>query len=386
VVRKILLTVFCVLTISFSLRAAPQAAQGVGDIIEELKLFSKALGAIHEAYVGDTQPRGLAYEAVRGMLAGIGDKYAQFFDPSMYELLQMSMKGEYAGIGVILQVIERFPEVMSVRPDGAAAKAGVLVGDRILKVDGASLEDKELPEVAKLLRGEAATDVHLTLARKKIKKPVELTIQRERIEIDSVTDIRMLSTDVGYIRVVSFQEHTTEQVRKSLDYLDRQGMKSLILDLRDNEGGLMEQAVDLAGVFIQKDQKVVRVESKIKEQRKEHFTVESGPVCEQPIVVLVNGKSASAAEIFSACLQDYGRARILGVKTFGKASVQSVVPLDEKTAMKFTTARYISPLGREIDGVGIVPDEIVESLPADPIDVQIVRGLKFLVEDNSQRK
>lgn len=379
-VRKILVTVFCVSVLSFSLRAAPQVAQQAGDIIEELKLFSKALGAIHEAYVGDTQPRNLTYEAVKGMLAGIGDKYAQFFDPATYELVQMSIKGEYAGVGVILQIIDHFPEVMSVRPDGAALKAGVLTGDRILKVDGVSVKDKELPEVAKLLRGEAQSDVTLTLERKAVKKPFDLLIKRERIEIDSVKEIRMLATTVGYIRLVSFQEHTTEQVLKALAYLEQQGMKSLMIDLRDNEGGLMEQAVDLASVFLKKDQKVVSVKSKIPEQQKEHLTNGKYPVRGENLLILVNGKSASASEIFSACLQDYKRARVLGTQTFGKASVQSVVPLDEKTAMKFTTARYISPLGREINGIGITPDEIVEYTPADPIDVQIVRGLKSLVE------
>ncbi len=363
-----------------SVFAAPQAAQETGDVLEELKLFAKAMGAIHEAYVGETKARTLTYEAIRGMLAGLGDKYAQFFDPSMYELLQMSIRGEYAGIGVILQIVDHYPQVMSLRPDGAAIKAGVQAGDRILKIDGVSIENKELPEVAQLLRGEARSDVKLSLARPSVKQVVELIIKRERIEIESVKETRIISQGVAYISIVNFQENTSEQVNQALRKLDKQGLKALIIDLRDNGGGLLEQAVDLAGLFLPKDKKVVSVTSKIEVQQKEHMTSGKYATRKEPIVILVNQKSASASEIFSACMQDYRRATIIGTQTFGKASVQSVVPLDEKTAMKFTTARYLSPLGRKIDGIGIKPDEVVEKNESDKLDLQIVRALSFLGE------
>ncbi len=363
---------------SLSVFSAPKIAQETADVIEELKLFSKAMGAIHEAYVGETRPRNLTYEAIKGMLVGIGDKYAQFFDPSMYELLQMSIRGEYAGIGVILQIIERYPQVMSLRPDGAAIKAGVQPGDRILKIDGASIENKELPEVAKLLRGEADTDVRLSISRPAMKQELDLVIKRERIEIESVKEARIVSEGVAYIAIVNFQENTGEQVNQELRKLDKLGLKALIIDLRDNGGGLLEQAVDLAGLFIPKNQKVVSVKSKIEVQQKEHRTSGKYTLRKESLVILVNEKSASASEIFSACMQDYRRATVIGTQTFGKASVQSVVPLDEKTAMKFTTARYLSPLGRQIDGIGIKPDEVVEKKVSDKLDLQIVRALSFL--------
>lgn len=358
----------------------PQAVQEATDIIEELKLFSKALGAIHEAYVGDTQPRTLLYEATRGMLASLGDKYAQFFDPALYELLQMSMRGEYAGIGVILQVIDRYPQVMSVKPDGAAAKAGIQPQDRILKIDGNSMEDKALPEVAKLLRGEANSDVKLSLFRIPLNQQIEITLKREKIEIESVKEPRIVSKDIGYLHIADFQQNTTEQVDRALKKLDKEGLKALIIDLRDNGGGLLNQAVDLAGLFLPKGTKVVSVKSKIKEQQLEHFTTGKYATRKDVLVVLVNGQSASASEIFSACMQDNKRAVVLGTRTFGKASVQSVVPLDDKTALKFTTARYMSPLGRMIDGIGIEPDEVVEKNPAEGLDLQIVRALAILSE------
>ena len=380
--RRVFLIVGFLASVSLTLAAAPEVSQGVVDMIEELKLFSKAMGAIHEAYVGETKPRNLTYEAIRGMLTGIGDKYAQFFDPSMYELLQMSIRGEYAGIGVVLQIIDRYPQVMQLRPEGAAFKAGVQPGDRILKINGDSIENVDLPEVAKRLRGEADSDVQLSLLRPSVNKVVELTIKREKIEIESVKDARIVSKGIGYISIVNFQENTTEQVNQALGKLDKQGLKELIIDLRDNGGGLLEQAVDLASLFLPPNKKVVSVKSKIKEQQKEHFTSGKYAVRKDRLVILVNEKSASASEIFSACLQDYRRATVIGTQTFGKASVQSVVPLDEKTAMKFTTARYLSPLGRMIDGVGIKPDEIIEKKKSDALDMQIVRALSFLNESN----
>ncbi len=370
--------------VSVSVLAAPQVAQQAGDVIEELKLFSMAMGAIHEAYVGDTQPRNLTYEAIKGMLAGLGDKYAQFFDPALYELVKMSISGEYAGIGVILQVIDHYPQVMSLRPDGAALKAGVLPGDRILKVDGKSIVDMPLPDVAKLLRGEANSDVRLTLERPNVKAPLDLVIKRERIEIESVKDARIATKGIGYIHIADFQENTTQQVNDALRKLDKEGLKALIIDLRDNGGGLLEQAVDLSGLFLVKGQKVVSVKSKIKEQQKDHFTSGKYKTRKEPMVILVNGKSASASEIFSACMQDSRRATIIGTQTFGKASVQSVVPLDDKTAMKFTTARYLSPLGRMIDGVGIKPDQVIDKKDSDTLDMQVVQALSLLSEKISK--
>ena len=382
--RRIFLSLVFLAFATWGLAAVPQVKEEAINVIEELKLFSKAMGAIHEAYVGETKPRSLTYEAIRGMLAGISDKYAQFFDPSMYELLQMSIRGEYAGIGVILQIMDHYPQVISLKPDGAALKSGVQAGDRILKVNSESLQDMELPEVAKRLRGEADSDVQLLLMRPATKKTFELKIKREKIEIEAVKDARMVSKEIGYIRINSFQETTTKQVDEAVRKLDKDGLKALIIDLRDNEGGLLEQAVDLASLFLPQGKKVVSVKSKIKEQEKEYFTSGKYPVRADRLVVLVNEKSASASEIFSACMQDHRRATLIGTQTFGKASVQSVVPLDEKTAMKFTTARYLSPLGRMIDGVGIKPDEIIQKRNMDRVDMQIVRALSFLQETNKK--
>lgn len=376
-VRRICLILLFCLVVGVSVKAAPDAAQGPGKIIEELKLFSKTLGAIHEAYVGDTNPRGLFYAAAEGMLSSLGDKYAQFFDPEKYELLQMHMRGEYAGIGVILQIVEAYPQVMDLKPDSPAAKAGVRVHDRIIEIDGTDVKNKDLPEVAKLLRGEAESDVRLFILRKK--KKITITVKREKIEIDSVQDARVVMDNIGYFRIAHFQDHTAKQVAEALNKLDNQGVKALIIDLRGNDGGLLDQAVELAGFFLPEGSRVVSVRSKIKVQQKEHLTASTYGRRNLPLAVLVDGKSASASEIFSACMQDYGRAFVIGAQTFGKASVQSVVPLDEQTAMKFTTARYLSPKGRMIDGVGIEPDEVINPATEEGVqEWELIRALNLL--------
>lgn len=377
--RKIFLNVVLGAALLWILAAAaPEKTQQAADIIEELKLFAKTVGAIHEAYVGDTQPRQLYYEAVKGMLASLGDKYSQFFDPATYELVKMHIRGEYAGIGAMMDIKDGYPYVKAVNPDSPAARSGLLPMDKLLKIDGASMEKKELPEVAKLLRGEADTDVRLTILRPPGKE-MEIIIKREKISIESVKDVRIVVDGIGYLRIQGFQDNTPAQVGAALETLSKKGMKSLIIDLRGNDGGLLPSAVGLSSYFLPKGKKVVSVKSKIKEQQKDYFTEKPGKLYEKlRLVILVNGQSASASEIFSACMQDYKRAVIVGTKTFGKASVQSVVPLDDTTAMKFTTARYMSPNGRMIDGIGLEPDEKVDAPAENGIDPQLVHALSIL--------
>ncbi|HRK61590.1 MAG TPA: S41 family peptidase [Candidatus Omnitrophota bacterium] len=382
-VRRICL-IFCLcFVLGATLRAAPEPAKEAGkNIVEELKLFAKTMGAIHDAYVGETQLRTLFYSAVQGMLNSLGDKYAQFFDPSTYELLKMHMRGEYAGIGTVLQIADGYPEVVALKPDSPAAKAGVKIKDRILEIDKISVRGQSLAEAAKLLRGEAGTEVQLLVMRPSKRKKITITVQREKIEIESVQDARIIEQGIGYLKIVHFQDHTAKQVESALRELDQQGLRALIIDLRDNDGGILEQAVELADFFLPSGSKVVSVRSKIKEQQRDHATMGKAVSHDVPLVILVNGKSASASEIFSACMQDYERAVVVGSQTYGKASVQSVVPLDDKTAMKFTTARYLSPKGRMIDGVGIKPDEVMAATGTvgRDADLQIVKALELLAK------
>lgn len=356
----------------------PQEDEG---IIGELKLFSKAIGAILEAYPADLQARQMLYEAVKGMVASL-DRYCEFIEPSRYELLKIHMHGEYAGIGIILESKDHFPAVREVQPGSPAQKAGLEAGDQILNINKVSMENKELMEVSGLLRGEAKESVALHLWRESAQRHLDVKIKREMIQVQSVEDVKMIAKAIGYLKIVTFHEHTAEQVRKEIHQLGKKGMRGLIIDLRNNDGGLMPQAVELAEMFLAEGRRIVSVESKIEEQRKEYVSSGKKMLPYYRLVILVNGQSASASEIFSAAMQENGRATIVGTQTYGKGSVQSVIPLDDKSAMKLTTARYLSPQGRKIDGVGIAPDVVLEASvePGQTFDPYLVKSLLILSE------
>ena len=338
-------------------------AQEEGGLIEELKLFSKAFGAIYEAYPGNLQPRALLYQAVKGMLGSL-DKYSEFIEPERFQLIQIAMKGEYAGIGAILKLVGTKVAVRAVEPGKPAEKAGLLAEDIILKINDVTIENKTIADVAAMLRGDENTPVVLKISRGTVGEVFDIKIQRQKIEIQAIQDIRMIGKALGYFRIVAWQDNTTSQAEKALKDLKKKGMKALVIDLRDNDGGLMTQAVSVAEQFLPKGKKIVSVQSKIAEQRKEYFSTKEKGYFDLPLVVLVNGKTASASEVFSGALQDHRRATIVGVRTYGKCSVQSVIPFDDVSGMKLTTARYLTPDARVIDGVGLVPDQAVENGPA----------------------
>jgi len=337
-----------------------QSAAGV-DLIEELKLYSRALGAIMEGYAGDVEARQLFYEAVRGMTKSL-DKHSEFNDPEKYELMKISIAGEYAGIGTWLKEADGKIMIENIRPGTSAERAGLHAGDIVLAVDGLALAGKTVAEAGALLRGDAGTEVLVRLFRD---KEFEVKLVRETIELESIRDIRKVGRAIGYMQIMDFQEKTVAQMDAGLSDLEKQGIEALIIDLRNDGGGLMTQAVAMAERFLPAGAKIVSVNSKIDVQRKEHVASGSVRVYDYPMVILVNQFSASASEIFSAAMQDHKRATLVGVKTFGKASVQSVVPLDERSAMKLTTARYLSPNGRQIDGIGLDPDVVVEDGTSD---------------------
>lgn len=332
-------------------------------ILAELKLFSRALGAIEEAFVNDVSPRQLLYSAVQGMLAGLGDRYTEFIDPKRYALLQIQLKGEYAGIGALLEIVDGFPAIRSVRPDSAAQKAGLMAGDKMIRINQVSTQGVPLTEIGPQLRGDAGTSLVLTIQRLD-GRIFDVEVVRETVQIEAVKDVRMIGKQTGYLWIQQWQEKTLDQVEEAVGNLRTQGMKALIIDVRNNDGGLLPMAVGLSKKFLEEGRTIVSVSSKLKEQRKDYISDGGEHIySDLKLVILVNGKSASASEVFSAAMQDNQRAVLVGVQTFGKASVQSLVPLDEDSAMKLTTARYKSPNGRVIDHVGITPDYVVENVP-----------------------
>ncbi|MBP9866057.1 MAG: S41 family peptidase [Candidatus Omnitrophica bacterium] len=350
-------------------------------ILEELKLFSRALGAIEEAFVNDVQPRQLLYSAVQGMLAGLGDRYTEFIDPKRYALLQIQLKGEYAGIGAMLEIVDNFPAIRSVRPDSAAHKAGLLAGDKIIRINQVTTQGLPLTEIGPKLRGEAGTALVLTIQRLD-GKVFDVEVVRETVQIEAVKDVRMVGKQTGYIWLQQWQEKTVNQVDDAVKKLREQGMRALIIDVRNNDGGLLPMAVSLSKKFLEEGRTIVSVSSKLKEQRKDYISDgDEHSYSDIKLVILVNGRSASASEVFSAAMQDNKRAVLVGVQTFGKASVQSLVPLDENSAMKLTTARYKSPNGRVIDHVGITPDYVIENVPdGQGPDRQVLKAIEILRE------
>ncbi len=360
-------------------KAAETLTEEEADFLEEIKLFSKAIGVIEEAYPGEVNRRQLLYEAVKGMLDSL-DKYSEFIDPERYELLKIQMKGEYAGIGAILKLVEDYPAVESLKPGSPAEKAGLMPDDVILKINEEDTKGMSLAAAAKLLRGEEETALLLTVRRPPSGEIKEIKIVREKMEVEAIQDVRLVGRAIGYFWLKSWQDNTAEQVDKALENLKGQGMQALIIDLRHNDGGILPSATALAERFLPGGQKVVSVDSKIEEQRKEYVTGREHYFGDLPLVILVNEISASASEIFTAAMQDYHRATVIGIQTYGKASVQSVIPLDEQSAMKLTTARYLSPLGRDINNIGVVPDAVVENGPAGSpnADRQIVKALEIL--------
>lgn len=347
-------------------------------LLEEIKLFSKAIGAIDQAFVGDVTPRSLLYGAVKGMLEGLNDRYTEFIDPKRFSLLQIQLKGEYAGIGAMLEIIDNYPAVRSLRPGSAAMKSGLKPGDRIVRINQVTTEGLALTEIAPQLRGEAGTALILTIMRPSTGQTFDLEIIRETIELEAVKDVRMIGKRTGYLWLQDWQEKTLTQVDHAIESLREQGMKALILDLRNNDGGLLPMAVGLCEKFLAEGEMIVRVESKLVEQRKDYVSEGEHTYSDLKLVVLVNEKSASASEVFSAAMQDHKRAVLVGTKTFGKASVQSLVPLDESSGMKLTTARYKSPEGREIDQVGLMPDFVVENQAAGQgPDRQVLKAIEL---------
>ncbi|OGW79816.1 MAG: hypothetical protein A3G33_02905 [Omnitrophica bacterium RIFCSPLOWO2_12_FULL_44_17] len=354
------------------------SSRGKVDVMEELKLYSKALNAVLEGYVDDVEARQMLYEAVKGMMSSL-DKYSNFIDAKTFEMMKIHMKGEYAGIGTILARLDGLPAIYEIQENSPAAKAGLLVKDKILQVDQTSTQGLEIEKVTLMMRGDAGTKVVLKIQRDEPKKIFDITLTREKIEIPAVKEIKMIGKHIGYVHISNWQENTIEQFDNAFNDLKAKGMQALIIDLRDNGGGLLTSAVDLAERFLNKDKIIVNVKSKVNVQRKEYISTGEKKLDDYELLVLINEKSASASEIFSAAMQDNKRGTVIGEKSYGKASVQSVIPLDDVTGMKLTTAKYFTPAGTAIDGNGVKPDIIVsKKMDGMKEDMQLMRAIAKL--------
>jgi len=333
---------------------------------KQLKVFSEVLDIIDKNYVESVESKKLIQGAINGMMKSL-DPHSTFMTEEMYKELEVETKGAFGGIGIEITVLKDVLTIVSPIEDTPAFLAGVKAGDQIIKIDGKSTKEITIMEAVTKLRGPKDTKVTITIMRENLQKPKDFTIARAIIQIKSIK-FKSLQDQIGYVRISSFQERTAEDLKKALSELKGKSslpLKGLILDMRNNPGGLLTQSIEVSDVFL-KSGTIVSTRGRIKSVESKALAKDDGNELTCPIVVLVNEGTASAAEIVSGALQDNGRALVLGTQTFGKGSVQTVIPLEEGAALKLTTAKYYTPKGRSIQAEGITPDITVKYLkPAD---------------------
>ena len=329
------------------------------ELFRQVELFSDVLAIIQTDYAEEVKPKDLIYGALKGMLSSL-DPHSQFMDPDTYNELRVDTEGKFGGLGVEITIKDGLLTVITPIEDTPAWKAGVKANDRIVKINGELARDITITDAVKKLRGKPGDPVDITVLRESEKKILEFKIVRDIIKIKDIKEARILEDGIGYIRLVEFREGTPKDIDAALEKLTRDGMNAFVLDLRNNPGGLLAVAVKVAERFIEKGKTIVTTKGRKSSQNLDFVSQCVRPILDLPMVVLINEGSASGSEIVAAALQDYKRAIILGIKSFGKGSVQSVIPLSDGSALRLTTSKYFTPLGRQIHEKGVVPDIMVE--------------------------
>ncbi len=322
------------------------------DEYQFLKLFTDALKIVKENYVEEPSIKKLIYGALEGMVSSL-DPFSSFFPPDKYKEFMEETEGEFGGIGIEISMEKGRPIVVAPIEGTPAFKAGLRTGDVIIAVDGEDTFGKTLLEIVKKIRGKPGTKVKLTIMRKGVDKPITVEITRSKIKIESVKYTNYKG--IGYVKVTQFQHYTSRDLENALKDLMAQGVEGIVLDLRNNPGGLLSEAVKVCDLFLPKGDLIVYTKGRKDEEK--YYAKERPLIPPQiPVVVLINKGSASASEIVTGALQDHGRAVIVGEKSFGKASVQNIISLEDGSALKLTVAYYYTPKGRLIHGKGIEPD------------------------------
>ncbi|MBT3880849.1 MAG: S41 family peptidase [Candidatus Scalindua sp.] len=324
---------------------------------QDFEEFISIIKEIQDKYVDEVGLRALLMDAYKGMLAGL-DPHSQFIDAKSLEELKIETEGEFDGLGIEVIVKDGFLTVLTPIVDSPAFRAGVYIGDIIIKIDGKTTKNISISEAIEMLRGKTHTEVTLTVVHEGESEPVDITIKRAKIHLNSTRGTRIVDEEgkIGYVAVTSFQDNTATDLDAAVKELENQGMESLILDLRFNPGGLLNIAVDMSDRFIKKGV-IVSTKGRHKSQLREYNAHRSKTYKKFSLVILVNSGSASASEIVAGAVKDHKRGLLLGTKTFGKGSVQSLILIkNKKSALKLTTAKYYTPSGTMIDGVGIEPD------------------------------
>ena len=338
------------------------AAQSAGSDYESIELFTDVLSIVKKSYVEEVDTKKLIYGAINGMLTSL-DPHSSFMPPETYKEMKIDTKGAFGGLGIEITVKDGILTVISPIEDTPAFKAGIKAGDLILKIDDKFTKDLTITEAVKRMRGVKGTKVTLTIMREGFEKTKEFVIERDIIQVKSVK-FKVLDDGYGYVRISQFQEKTDDDLEKALQGLqaDHKPLKGLVLDLRNDPGGLLDQAVRVSEHFIDEGKLIVYTEGREKDSKMRFTSRKGGKEANYPIVVLINSGSASASEIVAGCLQDHKRAVVMGTQSFGKGSVQTIIPLSDNSGLRLTTARYYTPSGRSIQAKGITPDITAEKV------------------------
>ncbi|MDH4232487.1 MAG: S41 family peptidase [Nitrospirota bacterium] len=330
------------------------SAEGEG--YEELRSFTEVMSMVKKYYVEEVKTKDLVYGAIKGMLNSL-DPHSSFMTPESYKEMQVDTKGEFGGLGIQIGLKDNMLTVIAPIEDTPAFKAGIKAGDKIIKIDNESTKDMNLQDAVSKMRGAPKTSVTLSIFREGWKDTKDFTIVRDIIKIKSVKS-KVLENNIGYVKLSQFQEQTADDLADALRQLNASKVTSLVLDLRNDPGGLLNSAIDVTGQFLPKGKLVVYTKTRTGE--KSEFYTSGETVFTPPMIVLVNQGSASASEIVAGALKDWNRAVILGTQTFGKGSVQTVIPLSGGAGLRLTTAKYYTPKGISIQNTGITPDIVVK--------------------------
>ena len=372
----------------------PYVNYAIDQTYSQLRIIVDVMELIRESYVENIDPQKLVYGAAKGMVEELDD-YSQFMEPDVYERVKSDTEGEFGGIGIRVDMKDGWLTVVTPLPGTPAFKAGLMPGDKITKIEGENTRDQVIDVLIKKLRGTPGTKVNITIAREPANKDEEwetkdVALVRELIKTENVK-WRMLDDKTGYIKIVEFTGHATENFTKGLAELKGKGMEALVLDLRYNPGGLLSSAVDVCKLLMGGEKMIVYTKGRKAENQQEFRTGRDAPYENLPVVVLINRYSASASEIVSGALQDNKRALIIGERSFGKASVQSMIPLADKSALRLTIAKYYTPSGKSIqhdeknEHGGIIPD-IAVKVPLETEKKLVQSGEELYYPDQDARK
>ncbi|MFH1414560.1 MAG: S41 family peptidase [Elusimicrobiota bacterium] len=356
------------------------------DIQKHIRLFTDAFVLIKENYVEDITIKDLIYGAMKGMISSL-DSYSQFMEPEVAKLVKSDTEGEFGGLGIRITSRDGYITVITPLPDTPAFSVGIMPGDKIVKIDGEDAKGIELRDAVKKLRGEAGTKVTLSMAREEEEELLEFTITRDTIVPTKVYK-KLLEKNIGYIRLVEFTDDAPLKLKEALDELMGSGIDGLVFDLRNNPGGLLSAAVEIAGFFVDKGEMIVYTKGRREDQNREFRAMKEPEAKHIPLAVLINKGSASGSEIVAGCIKDLSRGVVIGEVSFGKASVQSLIDLEDASSLRLTTAKYYTPSGVSIHDKGIEPDITVKISKEERIKLasQQEEILNLSVEEKEKRE